>query len=127
MTKGKLTCHVGGVLLTKLLKARMRKSRKTVNKMNLAGLTPGHYMNYLMLLSDLRDLVLYIGISSLPQLVLGVYITFYSFVRCDNSTVSVRQRVTRRSVDVPLYLWSISLTASCIILQVLIVPDGLTW
>jgi len=61
-----------------MTKARMRKSRKTANEMNLAGLTPGHYMNYLMLLSDLRDSVLYIGnLFSLPQLALCVYITFY--------------------------------------------------
>jgi hypothetical protein len=54
--------------------------------MNLAGLTPGHYMNYLMLLSDLRDSVLYFGgLFSLPQLALCVYITFYLFVRCGAS------------------------------------------
>jgi hypothetical protein len=82
MTKGKSTCHTGGVLLTELVKARMRKSRKTANKMNLVGLTPGHYMNYLMLLSDLRDSVLYIGnLFFLPQLALCVYTTFYLFVR----------------------------------------------
>jgi hypothetical protein len=43
-------------------------------------------MNYLMLLSDLRDSVLYIGnLFSLPQLALCVYITFYLFVRCGAS------------------------------------------
>jgi hypothetical protein len=62
-------------------------------------------MKYLMLLSDLRDSVLYIGnLFSLPQLALCVYITFYLFVRCDASQLlpsgnAVRQRVTRRSVD----------------------------
>ncbi len=85
-TKGKSTCHAGGVLLTELFKARMRRSRKTANRTNLAGLTPGHYIKYLMLLSDLRDSVLYIGnLFSLPQLALCVYITFYLFVRCDAS------------------------------------------
>jgi hypothetical protein len=75
------------VLLTELVEARKRKSRKTANKMNLAGLTPGHYMNYLTLLSDLRDSVLYIGnLFSLPQLALCVYITFYLFVRCESTT-----------------------------------------
>lgn len=37
---------------------RMRKSRRTANGVNLAGLIPGHYLT---LLSDLRDSVLYIG------------------------------------------------------------------
>ncbi len=108
MTKGKLTCHAGGVLLTELLKGTMRKSRKTANEMNLACLTPRHYMNYLILLSDLRGSVLYIGnLFSLPQLALCVYITFYLFVRCGASQLlpsgsgnAVRQRVTRRSIDV---------------------------
>lgn len=60
---------LAGFLLTEVAEGRMRKSRKTVNNMNLAGLTPRHYMNYLMLHSDLRDSVLYIGnLSSFPQL-----------------------------------------------------------
>lgn len=33
MTKGKSTCHAGGVLLTELVKAKMRKSRKNANEM----------------------------------------------------------------------------------------------
>ena len=84
----------------------MRKSRKTANEIDLAGLTPGHYMNYLMPLSDLRDSVLYIGnLFSLPQLGLCVYITFYLFVQCGASQLlpsgnAIRQRVTRRSIDV---------------------------
>lgn len=106
MTKGKSICHIGGVLLTELVEARMRKSKKTANEMNLAGLTPRHYLNYLTLLSDLRDSVLYIGnLFSLPQLALCVYITFNSFVRCGASQLlpsgnAVRPRVTRRSIDV---------------------------
>ena len=73
---------LAGFLLTEVAEGRMRKSRKTVNNMNLAGLTPRHYMNYLMLHSDLRDSVLYIGnLSSFPQLALCVYITFYLFVQ----------------------------------------------
>jgi hypothetical protein len=106
MTKGKSTCHAGGILLTELVKARMRKSRKTANEINLAGLTPGHYMNYLTLLSDLRDSVLYIGnLFSLPQLQLCVYITFYFFIRFGASQLlpssnAFCHRITRRSIDV---------------------------
>jgi hypothetical protein len=74
--------------------------------MNLAGLTPGHYMDYLTPLSDLRDSVLYIGnLFSLPQPALCVYITFYLFVRCGASQLlpngnAIRQRVTQLSIDV---------------------------
>ena len=57
-------------------------------------------MNCLMLLSDLRDSVLYIGnLFSLPQLALCVYIKFYLFVRCGARQLlpsgnAVHQRVT---------------------------------
>ena len=109
--KGKSTCHAGGILLTELVKARMRKSRKTVNEMNLAGLTPGHYMNYLTLLSDLRDSVLYIGnFLSLPHTsACAVCITFYLFVRCGASQLlpsgnAVRQHVMRHSTYRSLHI-----------------------
>ena len=92
---GKSNCHVGGVLLIELVKARMRKSRKIANEMNLAALTPGQYTNYLMLLSNLRDSVLYIGnLFSLPQLALCGYITFHLLVWCGTSQLLPSGNVT---------------------------------
>ena len=74
--------------------------------MNLAGLTPGHYMNYLMLLSDLRDSVLYIGnlfslSLSLGCVCLSRFICLFGVVRVNCYPVATQvQRVTRRSIDV---------------------------
>jgi hypothetical protein len=87
MMKGEFACHAGGSSLTELVKARMRKSRRTANVMNLAGLIPGHQINYLMLLSDLRDSVLYIGDLLLFFLTVAcacVYrVLFFCSVRCE--------------------------------------------
>ncbi len=87
MTKGKYSCHTGGVSLTGLVKARMRKSRRTANGTNLAGLTPGHQMDYLMILSDLRDgSAVYRELLSSPACAVCVYhVLFVCLVWCEST------------------------------------------
>lgn len=96
MMKGKSPCHADGALLTELVKARMRKSRRTANGMNLAGLIPGHYLT---LLSDLRDSVLYFGTSYFSPSACAVcvyHVLFVSSLWCKSTSLSVRQCVTPR-------------------------------
>jgi hypothetical protein len=85
--KGKFPCHADGALLIQLVKARMRKSRRTANGMTLTGLIPGHYLT---LLSDLRDSVLYFGTSYFSPSACAVcvyHVLFFYSVWC-KSTVT---------------------------------------
>jgi hypothetical protein len=117
--KGMSACHTGGNSLTKLVKVRMRKSRRTVNRMNLAGLILGHQMNYLMLLSDLRG-TFYFSPSACA---LCVYPLFSVFVRCGASQLLLSTQWQIRSPvrQSPIPVSPVTHTNSGFILKYLLV------